>query len=983
VASKQDINNQKELNENLKESISLEEEMADGLRSYTDMMKDVNRLTGKKITLDTEVQSQLNKLTSSTTKLYQQQEGMTRLTDKQLDKEAEKARIAIAEVKILAQSISKKTNLSNLESELLATMDDKFQRENGILEQVEEQVLQRKEANKAMGVAGGLLKGLTDLSPQFAKALKIDEVAKDMQTFADQTAEAGGKVSKLQTLAVGAKSAFENLFSTLTDPTVVIGALVKGFLSVDKAQTAFKRQTGQTVDMIDTMNSELLLSSEYIAASTELTKELGMNASAVFSKEDITEVALMTKQIGLSTKEANSLAMQSKIHGMSVEDNNKAVFDGVNAMNKQNGSAINGRKVLDDVANVSEEIAISYAGYPGELAAAATAAASLGMNLSQVDKIAGSLLNFESSIQAEMEAELLTGKSLNLEKARQLALDNDLAGVANELANQGITMASFGRMNRLQQEAQAKAVGMTRQELAKSLMLKEMEAGLDRESLDAAGKQQYDELKSLEVQEQFNTAIGKLQEALAPIVGFFASILSKSIILYPLIAAIGTVMAVKMAKSAASFASSIGSSVKSSMTLLKNLGSSGSIMGKMYKGGQFMPGGGRAAAGGQRAGGLMGKIKGAFSAPKGLDKGAKSIAGSADKTKGIDPKQGLGIKKFLQGLGDGLASIGQQAGKVILGGVALGIALAAMGGGLAAAMLMIAGSDPVLMLAFAGSLSAIGLTIALMGKVGTDIIKGALAMGIMAIALIPAAYAFSLLAGVDASSILAFSIAIPILGLSVMALGLIFTNPITMFLFGAGILGLVSLGAAIIPLATAFSLLKDVDIPTIGAGLMSLANPGLIEGLLAFGDAVSSLAFPLLIGSVAFTILGPALQSTSIGFEMLAASNMMGTVDSLQILSTLAPGLLSTSGALFALAGGLAAVGVAGLLAIPAMAAMSLFGVIGGEESGGGSSKEDGGMAKINANLEKLIALVEAGGDVFIDGAKVGKTLQLSSSTMG
>ena len=282
MASKQDINNQKELNENLKETVSLEEEMADGLRSYTDMMKDVNRLTGKKITLDTEVQSQLNKLTSATTKLYQQQEGMTRLTDKQLDKEAEKARIAIAEVKILAESITKKTNLSNLESELLATLEDEFTREEGILEQVDKQVKARKRANDAMGVAGGLLKGLTDLSPQFAKALKVDEVANDMQTFADETAEAGGKVSKLKTLAVGAKSAFENLFSTLTDPTVVIGALVKGFLSVDKAQTAFKRQTGQTVDMIDTMNSELLLSSEYIAASTELTKELGMNASAVF-----------------------------------------------------------------------------------------------------------------------------------------------------------------------------------------------------------------------------------------------------------------------------------------------------------------------------------------------------------------------------------------------------------------------------------------------------------------------------------------------------------------------------------------------------------------------------------------------------------------------------------------------------------------------------------------------------------------------------
>jgi hypothetical protein len=376
------------------------------------------------------------------------------------------------------------------------------------------------------------------------------------------------------------------------------------------------------------------------------------------------------------------------------------------------------------------------------------------------------------------------------------------------------------------------------------------------------------------------------------------------------------------------------------------------------------------------------KLKGALM-PKGLDKGAESVANSADKTKGIDPAQGSGVKQFLKGLGDGLASIGKQAGDVIKGGLALGAALLAMGGGLALAMPMIAGSDPVLMLAFAGSISAIGLTVALMGKVGGDIIKGALALGIMAVALIPAAYAFSLLAGVDASSILAFSVALPILGLSVMALGLIFTNPITMFLFETGILGLLSLGLAILPLAAAFSILKDVDIPTIGAGLMSLANKDLIEGLLAFGDAISSLAFPLLIGSVAFTILGPALQSTAIGFEMLAASNMMGTVDSLQILSTLAPGLLSTSGALFALAGGLAAVGVAGLLAIPAMAAMSLFGANGGEESDGDSSKEDGGMAKINANLEKLIALVEAGGDVYLDGSKVGKTLQLSTFKMG
>jgi spore maturation protein SpmB len=35
-------------------------------------------------------------------------------------------------------------------------------------------------------------------------------------------------------------------------------------------------------------------------------------------------------------------------------------------------------------------------------------------------------------------------------------------------------------------------------------------------------------------------------------------------------------------------------------------------------------------------------------------------------------------------------------------------------------------------------------------------------------------------------------------------------------------------------------------------------------------------------------------------------------------------------------------------------------------------------MVKMNAKIRKLIAVVEAGGDVFIDGAKVGKTIALA-----
>ena len=916
----------------------------------------------------------------------------------------QKGKVTEEQLKYLeGQKTSLRLNEGGLSSALKGASADaqRLALANGLVTAAEENVVageKQKESqdriNKSLGIAGGLAKAFKGAFGGIAQTIGMDQVAKDMEKFATEAEDAGESVSRLQVAGVGMLSAFKGLGTTLTDPAFLLTNLIKGFNEVDKAATDFQQQTGQDLNTMSTslnqFNGGLITSAEYIKTASDLTKEFGINAAAVFTPENLSEAASMTKEMGLAGKESANLARLSKVNGGNIEAQNEAIISGINSANRQNKSAVAHGQALRDVANVSEGIAISYAGYPDKLGEAAGAAAALGMKLGDIDKIAGSLLSFESSIAAEMEAELLTGIDLNLEKARELALNNDLAGVAKELANQGITSAKFSKMNRIQQEAQAKALGMSRDEMARMLLQQEMTAGLSEGALNDAQKATLEDLKRVDAQEKFATAIAKLQQALAPIVGFFADIVSNGYVIYSLM---GVALLAKMpmlVASAKGLAGGFGSAWKNAKglisgtkSMLKNLKGSGSLMGKMYKGGQFMPGGGRAKAGGQRAGGIMGKIKGAFSAPKGLDKGAESIANSADKTKGIDPKQGSGVKKFLKGLGDGLASIGKQMGDVIKGGIALGAALLAMGVGMALAMPLIAGSDPVLMLAFAGSISAIGLTVAYMGKVGSDIIKGALALGIMAVALIPAAYAFSLLAGVDASSILAFSIAIPILGLSVMALGLIFTNPVTMYLFGAGILGLVSLGLAILPLAAAFSILKDVDIPTIGAGLMSLANPELIGGLLDFGGAIAALAVPLLIGSVAFTILGPALQSTAIGFEMLSATNMIGTVDSLQMLSTLSPGLLSTSGALYALAGGLAAVSVAGLLAIPAMAAMSLFGVIGGEESGGDSSKEDGGMAKINANLEKLIALVEAGGDVYIDGSKVGKTLQLSTSRMG
>jgi hypothetical protein len=164
------------------------------------------------------------------------------------------------------------------------------------------------------------------------------------------------------------------------------------------------------------------------------------------------------------------------------------------------------------------------------------------------------LLNFEQSIEDELSAELLTGKDLNLERARGLALNGDIAGAATEIAAQVGSAADFGKMNVIQQEAIAKAVGLGRDELAASLIEKESLAALNAEEGQTAqeayealkkqgltqdeiiakvGEKAAADLEQQSAQDKFNASVEHLKDlftqvmdSLAPVFDTLASIVS-------------------------------------------------------------------------------------------------------------------------------------------------------------------------------------------------------------------------------------------------------------------------------------------------------------------------------------------------------------------------------------------------------------------------------------------------------------------------
>ena len=226
----------------------------------------------------------------------------------------------------------------------------------------------------------------------------------------------------------------------------------------------------------NTTNSIFVTSEKLAQTQMFFNKELG--TSVMLTDEQLTTMTKLREAAGFTNEELAGIAKISITTGKEAEKITGEVLAQARISATRLGVVVNERDVVKEISKVSAATTLSL-GKSGEaIADAVTTAKALGMELSKVEAISGSILQFESSIENELSAELLIGKELNLDKARQAALNNDLATVAEEIAKQAGTAAEFGKMNRIQQEALAKAVGMNREELAQTLYVQEQLAGV-------------------------------------------------------------------------------------------------------------------------------------------------------------------------------------------------------------------------------------------------------------------------------------------------------------------------------------------------------------------------------------------------------------------------------------------------------------------------------------------------------------------------
>lgn len=436
------------------------------------------------------------------------------VSSKSVRQEINKVQRQQAEVTSLIKQLSLEQNgLSNKQAELQKDILAELQEQLDMLKNQE--AAAKKLEDRFKGLTGAL-KGLAAI-PVLGQFIKADKVLDKVKE------KIGEGASKMSVFAAGAGAFIDGIASGLT--SLILPALIGIYKAVEQFnQKAFDiaknlgvtvgeaKQIQQTFTQIASTSENAALTGKDLAATyTELSNTFGFLLPQ--NREFVETATLIQKRLGASAENMSALALQSTLSGKTLEETMGTLNASRNIEGARNKLLLSQKQILDGIAKTSAAVLINFKGDVGALGDAIVRATKLGTTLDTINKQGESLLDFESSISAEFEAQLLTGRDINLTLARDLALQGKTAQLGEELNRQGATYQQFMNENVIARQADAKAIGLSVEEYSKILLQQQQANKLGAQQGESAVKRYNQLVKDGATQEDIIRKLGSEQEA--------------------------------------------------------------------------------------------------------------------------------------------------------------------------------------------------------------------------------------------------------------------------------------------------------------------------------------------------------------------------------------------------------------------------------------------------------------------------------------
>lgn len=485
-----------QLNNLMKESLILQGRIGKEYIKISEIQKDIVHLAAQELHTQKQIDSSYNKHYLNNKRIKQDVLDTLDAQKKIVEKEERLAylyqnhatrKVAIKKLQneILNLQIKEEAFMKKAGVNSIVNLEKQKQQAEKVRLNLEESVAIQEEFNKQaqiteekLGSLAAIMKGIARI-PIIGNLINTEKILTAMR---DKLKASG---STWKAFGAGIKATFSEIGRIITDPLLmgiallgIVKKLVQGVFEFDKniTDTAnslaiskeasqvlyknFENITIHSTKLNENLNNSLLSISNQGKALNELNTQFG--TSMMYTEQQIQDQIFLTKQMGMTTDEAKLIMQYGVLTNKTANDTLKTII-------KQNDSVISFRKVISQVAKISGQLLAQYKNSPEALAKAVIQADKLGISLEQAKKQSEFLMNFQGSIEAELEAELVTGKRMNLERARALALMGDSASAAKEMLAQVGSFSEYSRLNVIQQGSLAKAVGMTADELTNAL----------------------------------------------------------------------------------------------------------------------------------------------------------------------------------------------------------------------------------------------------------------------------------------------------------------------------------------------------------------------------------------------------------------------------------------------------------------------------------------------------------------------------------
>ena len=440
------------------------------------------------------------KLSKSIKSLANDSETILANTLKLYEGSAKLSNIQKSQERLKLKELALTRNLDILQNNGLLTVKKRKEKENEIKDAIKRQnaLLKgqaefAKQIQSKMGVTGKVVESFTKI-PLLGNLIDSERVLAKVQSEA-----ASKDATKTSVFKAGLKETGKVMKENLLDPAILLGGaftvLVKiakfffdamlgasmqtakfrrDFILTNKEAEQLRQRTfdiaGNAKQYADTQDRILITQPQIVKSLEDINNALGTQIDftkelGAFGKELLVQDAILRDNLQLDEETRAAITKESIRTGKTTEQITKNSLGSVAAVGLQRKILLDNNKILTAASKITGELRSSFKGNVEEIAIGIAKLELMGLTLEQTKKIAGGLLNFEQSIAAEIEAELLTGKDLNLEKARLLAINRKYVELGQEIVNQGITTNELNNMNSVQLDAQAAAYSLTSDEL--------------------------------------------------------------------------------------------------------------------------------------------------------------------------------------------------------------------------------------------------------------------------------------------------------------------------------------------------------------------------------------------------------------------------------------------------------------------------------------------------------------------------------------